>query len=194
MVHNPIYDGPIYESVIQDFNTLQSSTSEAVASAHTNDSKPQESPPPDNNSVRYLDEPIQPRMKVDNARSSSCHSRALGLTTRSASVSIPSKRTTQERNKLQLTLSLGSTAALTSNMLGERKNRENGVMTHSLNGSAVTIHHPTAPKFIPAIAIVSSQDENYTVMSPAGTRTAMLGSLENGFGELSPEDTEKYRE
>ena len=71
MVHNPIYDGPAYESVLRHFDTLTATVKQDLSLSNTSAS---DSPRlgsstfpyigSNNNSqkmVRYLDRPIQPR-------------------------------------------------------------------------------------------------------------------------------------
>ena len=95
---------------------------------------------------------------------------------RSTSVSIPViKKMGKQRNKLNLTLTLTGTDSTSST--GSHNSQYN--TTESI--SAV---NP---------AVLRDVDDNYTVMSPAG-RGALVGMADHEWSELSPGDTDKYKE
>ena len=191
MVHNPIYDGPVYESVQPHFDTLTATVKQDLSLSNTSasNSPPRSSTPPNtgsaNNSqrmVRYLDQPIQLRSQSlshpstpdnNNPRSTSTvcaqAARVTGL-----------KKNGKERNKLHLTLTLNGKESgnSTSGAPGQRgKDEEVGNLPGNRGGNKKR-------------AVVSDGDENYTVMSPIKRKVS--GNI--GVIELSPEDTIKYKE
>ena len=178
MITNPIYDGPVYESVRQQYNPLNSSTSTTPDSSPT---------APLNDPARYSNDPtihqvdqvrrntlsISPRQPVPRVIS------PLAATSfRSASISgnTTYKHPRRERNKLHLTLSLGNNEISSNPVL-------DGGKTGTLDKKS-----PIVPQTIPL-----EVDENYTVMSPARNR-GFGSSLNGGWGEISPELTNKYHE
>ena len=177
MIHNPIYDGPVYESVQPHFDTLTAATQQALASSTTSADKSlcTTTPPALQNKAqkanRYIDQPSQQRCQSFSQSSPTDNN-----TPRSGSVSIPKarvmalKKNGRERNKLHLTLTLnGSDPSPTT-------------CVPKSDGSSVTLSG-TIMCANPAVA-----DENYMVMSP------ITGSLNAKVIELSPEDTAKYKE
>ena len=189
MVHNPIYDGPVYESVPeQRFDSLTSVFKQDLSSSSTSacDSPdPYSSLSPDNilindsshKNPRYLDRPIQPRSLTQSlARNLSDHD---SNATRSVSVSVPNntrlmalKKNGKERNKLHLTLTLNN-------------QDDSDTSPASIPLSFAT---PGNKCLNPVISSRPEVDEYYyTVMSPVTDSV-------NQVVELSPEDTEKYKE
>ena len=176
MVHNPIYSGPVYESVRPQLRTLSVERSSSTSSGN-----PCSSPLANNNTALqdkgncYVDPPsrsgntlqhsAQPRSKsfVHNGHPHSA-TQATGdenNTLRSQSVSVTTtRRKSKERNKFHLTLSLGH------------------------DGNDTTIKKESVSCVNPIV--LREVDENYAIMSPAGTARGLLS--------LSPEDTEKYKE
>lgn len=180
MVQNPIYDGPVYESVRRQFDNL-TITTERTASGEGNtlSDRPCNSevscPNSSEKSVRYVDQPVQ--MASKNIRSmsfrsgSSPLSSSSGSNPRSTSVSIPftSKKTGKERNKLHLTLTLNESDL---NAAAE---------SHDNQKSAIRSTNPVA---------LMDVDKNYMVMSPI----SVLSGSPNAVLEWSPEDAQKYKE
>ena len=194
MVNNPIYDGPVYESVQPQFETLTTSTLQAEAVVDTSANQPcnvsqsnsSTSEDKPQNTVRYVDQPInssQLQSKLFHFMHISMLQQYMdrGLVPGSSSVSVPVtrmmalKKNGKERNKLHLTLSLGGSEPRhpTANDL-----------------TSTTMLRPV-PMACVNPAVLCNVDEYYTVMSPAGV---LAGSLNAGWSELSPEDTEKYKE
>ena len=177
MVQNPIYDGPVYESVRRQFDNLSTTTERTAADeGNTLSDRPCNSKISSSNSseksIRYVNQPVQ--MASKNFRSMSFGSgspslsSAAGSNPRSTSVSIPftSKKTGKERNKLHLTLTLTE---------------------NDLNATAES-HKPVIRSTNP-VALMDV-DKNYMVMSPI----SVLSDSPNAVLEWSPEDTQKYKE
>ena len=190
MVHNPIYDGPVYESVQQQFNTLTATTSRASNISDTSTNHPCNSQPStptsSEKSTRYVGPPSSAD-QLSKIRSKSFLShpspsvRDLESDTenipRSASVSDPVIRKTQrQRNVLNLRLTLAGA--------------DSSSATVSRNAQISTDEPISAVD--PIVVQSRDVDDNYTVMSPASGRGALLGKPE--WSELSPEDTKKYQE
>ena len=195
MVHNPIYDGPVYESVQPHFDTLTATVKQDLSLSNTSasNSPPRSSTPPNtgstNNSqrmVRYLDQPIQLRSQSlshpstpdnNNPRSTS------GMCAQTARVT-GLKKNGKERNKLHLTLTLnGSESGNSTSGAPQCGKDENVVLAGDLPGNQGGNKKR---------AVVSDGDENYTVMSPIKRKDS--GNIGGGVIELSPEDTIKYKE
>jgi hypothetical protein len=97
--------------------------------------------------------------------------------TRSTSVSIPdTKKTGKQRNKFHLTLTLTGT--------------DSTVATGSDDHNAQ--NNTTKPVSAVNPIVLRDVDDNYAVMSPAAGRGTVVGMDESS--ELSPEDTDKYKE
>ena len=186
MITNPIYDGPVYETVRQQYNPLDSSNSTTPNSSPTaplNDPAHYSNDPTIHQveqQVRRNTLPISPRQPVPRVMSP-----LAGTSFRSASISgnTTYKRPRRERNKLHLTLSLGNNRQSSNPVLngGESEtpvDKKSPIATHNIS------------QVIPQAL---EEDENYTVMSPAGNR-GFGSSLNGGWGDISPELTNKYRE
>ena len=90
------------------------------------------------------------------------------------------KKNGKERNKLHLTLTLNGNETVNSTSGAPGENEDTTVLAGGLPENDGT-----------TVAIVTSDgDENYTVMSPIKGK----GSGNTGVMELSPEDTDKYKE
>lgn len=176
MVNNPIYDGPVYESIHRQFDSLTSTTLRAAQILDSDNSlNHSQASTCSEKSDRYVDPPVQapkPRSKSfvssDHTHSSISTCEA-GNVLRSTSVSVP-KKTGKQRNILNLTLTL---------------NRN-----HSAEQDVMQTNHKTCGQ-ISAVNPVLRVDEedNYTVMSPAGQ------CIRNAkWSEISPEETDKYKE
>ena len=198
MVHNPIYDGPVYESVQQQFETLTAATLQAAASTNTSATVDQPCNSPactpntsalQDKSVRYVDSHVhksQLRSKsfVSNGYPNPSAPRSSDETNipRSTSVSIPAtKKSAKERNKLHLTLPLGDNINNSGHSTGPQ------LQLAQFNQDAAS-----EPKSGSKPCVnLADMDDNYAVMSPAGV---LASSLYAGWGEISPEDTRKYKE
>lgn len=165
MVPNPIYSGPVYETVPQGYNPLCSSASTTPDSSPTT---------PLNCNIHYTPSPTSRADIFDLVRQNSIPTQQtteripspLTRTSyRSSSVSSNStiKKPQRERNKLHLTLSLGMD--------------ENGSVKEKATES-----------------LVLSDDTNYTIMSPVNSCRKFETSLSEGWAETSPENTSKYQE
>ena len=182
MVPNPIYSGPLYESVQPRFETLTSIM--ASASGEEQCTSRASTPSSSEKSIRYVDPPSHSLKNRSRSFVSSgpSHSSiptgdALNIV-RSTSVSIPAtKKTGKQRNKLKLTLTLTGADST-------------GTTSGSRNAQISTAEQISAVN--PKVVQLRDVDDNYTVMSPASGRGALLGTAE--WSELSPEDTEKYKE
>lgn len=195
MITNPIYSGPLYETVPQGYNQLSSSASTTPDSSPTT--------PLNGDTVHYS---INPTSRTDildlvrqntistqqsgrvvsplagnSYRSSSISSNSMVRPhthkgSRSASVSgnLTFKRPHRERNKLHLTLSLSDK--------GNDSEQSNTIKESALKKQEAG-----------SVGAIAAEDENYTIMSPAGS-LAFGSSLIGGWGELSPELTSKYQE
>ena len=179
MVHNPIYDGPVYESVQGQFESLNSNT--LLTEGTTDNSCNSQSSTPttvSDNTVRYTDPPVQRSKNGSNSFISSIppHSSTPDRDTENVprSTSII-KKNGKERNKLHLTL------ALTENNLNlnaEPQDCQN--------------HNPLPTDGETNRVMLTNVDEHYMVMSPAGMPA---NSVKEGWCELSPEDiAQKYKE
>ncbi len=174
MIENPIYSGPVYETVPQGYNPLCSSASTTPDSSPTT---------PINCNIHYTANPTSRTDIIDLVRKNTLptqpNDRILsplaGTSYRSSSLSGNStvKRPHSERNKLHLTLSLGR-----SHKEADQNGTEKGGAKKSGSGSGGPL---------------SEEDANYTVMSPAISRT-FGSSLNGGWGETNPEVTSKYKE
>ena len=153
MVHNPIYDGPIYENVQRHFDTLTATVKQDLSLSNTSASdspRPGSSTPPyvgsNNNSqkmARYLDRPIQPRSQSlshpstpdnNNPKSTSvCAQAATGV--------MGLKKNGKERNKLHLTLTLNENESANTG-IGPSCSKEEAVMVGDLPGNdgEINIH------------------------------------------------------
>ena len=180
MVHNPIYNGPVYESVQTQFETL---TKQGTSTSNTSACNSQPSTPTSSEkSIRYVDPPSSAH-QASKIRSKSflSHPSAPESDTdnipRCTSVSIPViKKIPKQRNKLHLTLTLTGTDSAVA------------IEAHDHNAQNCTA------KTISAVnpVVLRDVDDNYTVMSPAAGRRTLVDMDE--WSELSPEDTEKYKE
>ena len=175
MVHNPIYDGPVYESVQPQFETL---TKQATSTSNTSACNSQLSTPTSSEkSIRYVDPPssAQQESKPRSKSFLSDPSPPEGDTEnipRSTSVSVPVIK--KQRNVLNLRLTLpGSDSAGTSG-------------THNAKSNTAEIISAVNP------VVLGDVDDIYTVMSPVAGRSALASMTE--WSELSPEDTDKYKE
>ena len=194
MVHNLIYNGPVYESVLERrFDSLASFSKQEFSSSSTsacNSPGPCNTTPPDTDNfhknLRYLDRPMQPR-----SQSLSQPSSDLNNTSQSITVSVPAttrmmalKKNGTERNKLHLTLTLNNQNETYPNA---------GTSDVHPSVSAVAAYNnmsgkKTSSSMNPAMTSSSNLDANYTIMSP------VTGSVKTEATGLSPEDTEKYKE
>ncbi len=173
MIENPIYSGPVYETVPQGYNPLCSSASTTPDSSPTT---------PLNNNIHFTSNPTSRTDIIDLVRRNTLptqpNDRILsplaGTSYRSASLSGKStvKRPHCERNKLHLTLSLGR-----SKKEADQNDTEEKGGTKRGSGSGP----------------LSEEDDIYTTMSPAASRT-FGSSLNRGWGEISPEITSKYKQ
>ena len=125
MVDNPIYvgDGPVYESVLPSTGTQLSAAKTSKAAANNYDNKHYEilHTPEDaqviNSTARYIGQPVQPRRNsLDSstcadletiAKDVQCHTRSKSFSTPTIR-SVALKSNGQPRNKLNLTLTLGT--------------------------------------------------------------------------------------
>ena len=188
MVHNPIYDGPVYESVQPHFDTLTASVKQDLSLSNTSASNdpPGSSTPPSagcsdssQKMVRYLDQPIQPRSQSLSQPSTPDNSnpRSTSVCAQSATRVMGLKKNGKERNKLHLTLTLNGNKSANPAFGVPCKKEEEVVLAGDLLGNKR--------------AVTSNGDENYTVMSPIrGKNSCNIGRVI----ELSPEDTDKYKE
>ena len=184
MVQNPIYDGPVYESVHPQFETLASATKQAASISNTSIDQPCNSQPStptsSEKSIRYVDPPSSVLVSKPRSKSFLSHPSAPESDTenipRSTSISVPViKKIGKQRNKLNLTLTLTGTDSTGA--------------TGSHNAQNSTAEPISAVNPI----VLRDVDDNYTVMSPAG-RGALVGTADSEWSELSPEDTDKYKE
>ena len=181
MVHNPIYDGPVYESVQPQFETLISVTKRGASTSNTSSvdqpcSSQPSTPTSSEKSIRYVDPPTSVQASKTRCKSFLSHPSApegdAENLPRSTSVSVPViRKTGKQRNKLNLTLTLTGTDSI------------------GTTGSHNAQNSTTEPISAVNPVVLRDVDENYTVMSPAG---ALVGGAENS--ELSPEDADKYKE
>ena len=173
MVNNPIYDGPVYESIHRQFDSLTSTTLQAARVSDSENSLNQccnsQASTSSEKSDRYVDPPVQPPkprsksfVSIDHTHCSISACNTAGVP-RSTSISVPTitKKTGKQRNKLNLKL--------------------------ALNGN----HSAESDKTCGQISAVNpmlrgNEEDNYTVMSPA----RQFGK----WNEISPEDTDKYKE
>ena len=191
MVHNPIYDGPVYESVQPHFDTLTASVKQDLSLSNTSasNSPPRSSSPPDtgnNNSqrmVRYLDRPIQPRSlsllhpsTPDNNNPSAIGVPAAQTTPSTRAMGL--KKNGKERNKLHLTLTLDENESANPAFGVSSRKEEETMLVGDVPGNKRDV--------------TSDGDENYAVMSPIKRKDG--GNIIGGMTELSPEDTDKYKE
>ena len=177
MVHNPIYDGPVYESVQRQFDTLTSTTLRAAQTSDSDTSLNQHcssqlsTPTSSEKSVRYVEQPVQPPKPRSKSFASNDHSHtsisacAAAIVPRSTSVSVPAvtKKAAKQRNKFNLTLTLNG-------------NVPSDLVATQTCGPISGVNR----------VVLRDEEDNYTVMSPFDR-----GSKWN---ELSPEDTDKYKE
>ena len=183
MVHNPIYDGPVYESVHQQFNTLCATILQDSLASDASANRPCNSqtstPTSSEKSIRYVDPPSSAHQasKIRSKSFISHPSAPEGDTEnipRCTSVSVPViKKIPKQRNKLHLTLTLTGTDSTVAT----------GSDDHNAQNKPVSAVNPI---------VLRDVDDNYTVMSPAAGRCTLVGTDE--WSGLSPEDTEKYKE
>ncbi len=162
MVPNPIYSGPLYETVPQGYNPLCSSASTTPDSSPTT---------PNNSSIHYTLNPTSRPDIVDLVRQNSLPthpneripSPLTRTSYRSSSISSNStiRKPQHERNKLHLTLSLG---------MSEKERDKNTSVKQRVS--------------------VLSDDANYTVMSPV-VIGRFESSLSGGWAETNPEMASK---
>ena len=192
MVHNPIYDGPLYESVLErHFDSLASVSKHDYSSSNSsacNSPGPYNSISPDtvlqdnfHKNTRYLDRPIHQRSQVLPQHSSDSNN-----TSQSTTASVPAimalKKNGKERNKLHLTLPL-------NNQNETCPNPGASDVHPSASTAAVNVSGSKMPSCMnPVMTFCCNVDANYTVMSPVAR------SMKAEVVELSPEDTEKYKE
>ncbi len=172
MITNPIYSGPVYETVPQGYNPLCSSASTTPDSSPTT---------PLNGNIHYTANPTSRTDIIDLVRRNTLPTQPndrivsplAGNSYRSSSLSgnLTEKHPHHERNKLHLTLSL-------------RRNKEADQNGTEKSGTK---------KRESGSGPLSEEDANYTVMSPAVSRT-FGSSLNGGWGEMNPEVTSKYKE
>ena len=173
MVTNPIYSGPVYETVPQGYNPLSSSASTTPDSSPTT---------PLNDNSRYNINPtsrtdildLVRRNTLPNQPNGRVMSPLAGTSYRSSSLSgnTTVKHPPRERNKLHLTLSLGN-----SNDRDQNESEVGPSTRKNGSGNVGPI----------------SEDENYTIMSPA-VNHGFGSSINGAWGEVSPELTSKYQE
>ena len=189
MIENPIYSGPVYETVPQGYNPLCSSASTTPDCSPTtplNDNihctaNPTYRTTPLNDNIHCTANPTYRTDIIDlvckNTLPTQPNDRILsplaGTSYRSSNLSGNSteKRPHHERNKLHFTLSL-------------RRNKEADQNGTDKNGTK---------KRGSGSGPLSEEDANYTVMSPAVSRT-FGSSLNGGWGKTNPEVTSKYKE
>ena len=167
MVDNPMYDGPVYESVHTQFDTLAStkSTGDEHCNSPTCISSSSIPALQDKSTVLYVDQPrsksfVTSYPSVPNDESESAN------ILRAESVSVPvTKKSGKQQNKLNLTLTLTGSDSTGSGT------------TESKSAALPYASGPTS-----AINQLRDIDENYAVM------------LVSEWSELSPEDTVKYQE
>ena len=174
MITNPIYSGPVYETVHQGYNPLSTSASTTPDSSPTT--------PLNDDVSRYNINPTSRTDIIDLVRRNTLPSQSngrvvsplAGTSYRSSSISgnTTVKHPPKERNKLHLTLSLGN-------------NKEGSQNEHEIV--------PNSGKNGSGNVRPISEDENYTIMSPAANR-GFGSSINGGWGEVSPELTSKYQE
>ena len=112
MVHNPIYDGPVYDSVQPQFRTPTVDKLQAIATNSSSPTCTHTSPPIPNNSVCYFDQSSpHPSQSFSHSLLGDNNSQC------STSVSVPAvramalKKNGKERNKLHLSLTLDGYSA-----------------------------------------------------------------------------------
>lgn len=190
MVPNPIYDGPVYESVRTQFDSLTSTTLKDVGMADNSvcNSQPGSPTTVSDNSVRYVDPPVAAAVQMSKIRSnsfvtsiplpSSARSDDPQSAPRATSISIPTtKKNGKERNKLHLTLTLTGNDL---NITAEPQMDQNE-------------NNPTVVTGVANQVVKADVDDNYTTMSPAGV--LLPYSQKRVLCELSPEDiAQKYKE
>lgn len=175
MVHNPIYAGPVYESVQSQFESLTSTTQQAAGITDNSACNNQSSTTTTvyDSTVRYADPPVQ-RSKIRSnsfvsipPHSSTSNSDAENVS-QSTRITIPAiNKNGKERNKLHLTLPY---------------------IGHNLNINAEPQpsqnHNPLSiDKEMNQVVLIDA-DENYTVMSPVGV---LANSMKDELlCELSP--------
>lgn len=174
MVHNPIYDGPVYESVPSQFETPTTTSLQAAFQDSAQDT------------IRYTDQPSQPQKR---SLSSNAHAHSLAheygndATTTAARMMVLKKDGHgQQQNELNHTLfcDLGHTTG-TSKAMKDPTVKEKLQKSHVASSADVL-----RPSHVHTECLtLSSVDETYTVMNPAGTLT---DSSCAGWDELSPED------
>ena len=181
MVPNPIYSGPLYESVQPRFDALTSITASTCEEQQSNSRA--STPSSSEKSVRYVDPPShspkkQSKLFLSSGLShSSMPASDASYIARSTSVSIPAVKKSEKqrnRNKLNLTLTLtgtGSTGTTTAH---------NAQISTAGPISAV---NPV---------VLRDVDDHYTVMNPVAGHSVLAGMAE--WNELGPEDTDKYKE
>ncbi len=174
MVPNPIYDGPLYESVHTQFDSLATQASCQPRNTHspTCSSTSSEAALQDKAAVRYVPQPRSKSFVCGGPSLPSNESDAANIP-RATSISeaLPAiRKSGKQRNKLNLTLSLAANESITSENARDARPCD---PVSAINPMALT-----------------SVDENYAIMSPAGA----LANKSLPKNELSPEDTDKYKE
>ena len=175
MVHNPIYDGPVYESVQPKFETL---TKQATSTSNTSACNSQPSTPTSSEkSIRYVDPPSSAQQESKTrSKSFLSHPPPRESDTenipRSTSVSVPVIK--KQRNVLNLRLTLPVSDSICAS--GSRS-------AQSSTAEPISAVNPI---------VLRDVDDNYTVMSPVAGHSVLIGMAE--WSELSPEDTDKYKE
>ena len=177
MVNNPIYDGPVYESIHRQFDSLTSTTLRAAQMSDSEDSHccNSQASTSSEKSDRYVDPPVQPPKPRSKSFASndpahfSTSTCAAEIVPRSTSISVPSvnKKTGKQRNKFNLTLTLNENAGPSDPVATQTNKMHMCGLISAVNP-----------------AVLRDEEDNYTVMSPV--------DRSGKWNELSPEDTDKY--
>ena len=161
MVHNPIYDGPVYESVRPQFETLTGTLVQTSDHSDCLTSTPTTSLPPCsslNNTARYIDQPSQFRSK---SFSSNVRTSAPCDTTQPTNASV-STNVTDLKNEEELHLTLFFINS--DHAVGAHEN----VIKASEDASSVIVPRSEPLELVDPV-VLSDKEESYTVMSPTGT-------------------------
>ena len=185
MVHNPIYDGPIYDSVHLQFESLTAATRDTEQSS--NSSCHQHTTADNSLAAHYVDKPIILTSHIQKRPSSShTHNSAVSdIASQSESGCMQGTLTEddgEEQRKLHLTIPIDFEMSSRQCM----SNAGPSILTEEEESTGPGQESQnSALRFIPLACGVnpaspSGVEEMYTLMSPTGTIT---GSLWHGWSE-----------
>lgn len=173
MVNNPIYSGPVYESIQPKLDTLTATQQHQVSSVATQPSSNRPACSPNaEGTVRYVDQPVhasplQSKSFVSIHSSAPSSGNAANILQSESVSTQATKKNQKQRNKFHLTLSLGG--------------NDPDCGTDVTSGSS-----------LPAKS--EGQASPMACINPVVHVLSDAGMLNAGYDEISPEDTEKYTE